>query len=271
MVWLGCPDDASIVRWRTRNGVNLMLTLLLSLHVIAGPTPVPARAPMHYKIMAKTNTEIDLTAMGQPSQNIVMTVSGFVSVTMTDTAGGQLANVTVDSSTFDAGMYTAQMPPGMTASSQGTVFHVYLVNGKPNAPIAATPVSVQAAQLVPGIELMLAGMRPTRLAESWVDTTKSDTTMAQGGASSTRITTWTAKAGTGGRIQTDGTWTAKTTATIGGGQMEMQMTGAAHVTAMPGALSENGSSSGSGQANMNIGSNVIPMKVSFEVTTSATP
>ena len=247
-----------------------MLTLL-SLHLIAGPTPVPVRAPMHFTIVAKTSTQLDLSAMGAPAQDIVMTVSGFVSVMITDTVGGKLASIVVDSSRFDAGMFTTQMPPAMTASSQGTVFHVYLVNGKANAPISATPVSVQSAQLVPGIELMLAGMRPTRLAESWVDTTKSDTALAEGSTASTRITTWTATAGNDGRMQTDGTWAGTTTVGAGPMKLEMQMTGVVHVTGMPGALSETGRSTGNGQANMNMGGNSIPMKVTTEVTASATP
>ena len=51
-----------------------MLTLLLSLQVIASPTPPPA--PTHYKILTKTSTELDLSAMGAPSQSIVMTCDG---------------------------------------------------------------------------------------------------------------------------------------------------------------------------------------------------
>ena len=248
-----------------------MLTLLLSLHLIAGPGPVPVRAPMHYTIVAKTNTEVDLSAMGQPSQTIAMTVSGFVSVTLTDTVGGTWADIAVDSSTFDAGMFTAQMPPEMTASSQGTRFHVFLVGGKPAKPISAVPVSVQAAQLVPGIELLLGGMTPRTATASWVDTTRSDTTVEQGTAASVRVTTWAAKAGDNGRLQLDGTWIGTTTVGAGPTKMEMQMTGAVHVTGMPGALTETGSSTGSGQATMNIGGNQIPMKVTTEVTTSATP
>jgi hypothetical protein len=249
-----------------------MLLLLLSLHVLTGPTPPTTRAPMHYKIVAKTTSDIDLSAMGQPSQSIVLTVSGFVSVSVTDTVGGKLANITVDSSTFDAGMFTAQMPAEMTASSKGTVFHIYLVNGKANAPIAPTPAGIQAGQLVPGIELMLAGMRPTKAADSWVDSTASDSAAVPGGTAMTRVTTWTAKAGAGGRMQIDGTWTGATT--VGAGspmKMEMQMTGIVHVTSMPGALSETGTSTGNGQASMNIAGSAIPMKVTTEVTTIATP
>lgn len=247
-----------------------MLALILAVIIMPTPPPAPP-APIHFRIVSKTTTDIDLSAVGQPAMTMVMTVSGFVSVTMTDTVGGKLANITVDSSTFDAGVFAAQMPPEMTASSQGTVFHVYLVNGKPSAPITATPVSVQAAQLVPGIELLLGNMRPTKLAESWVDTTKSDTTMAEGSAATTRVTTWTAKAGANGRIQMDGTWTGTTTVGAGPMKLEIQMTGAAHVTGMPNALSETGTVTGNGQGSMNMGGSAIPMKVTTEVTTSATP
>ena len=248
-----------------------MMMLLLALHGIGGPTPAASRAAAHYKFVAKTTTEVDLSAMGAPSQSIVMTVAGYASVAMTDTVGGKVVTVTVDSSSFDAGEFTAAMPAAMTASSRGTVFHIYLVHGAPSAPITSTPMSVQAAQLVPGIELMLVGMRPAGMAERWVDTTTSDTTMAEGGARSTRITGWTTRPGTGGRIQVEGTWTGTTTVAAGGGQMDMQMTGVVHVTAMPGALSESGASSGTGTGNMNMAGSAIPMTVTTEVTAAATP
>jgi hypothetical protein len=257
--------------WHPRNGVICMLLALLALHSLAGPGPVPVRVPLHFKISAKTTTVVDLSAMGQPSQNVIMTVGGFVSATTTDSAGGVVASIVVDSSTFDAGEFTAALPPEMTASSKGTVFHVFLVNGRPAAAVSAKPATVQSAQLLAGVELLLAGLRPRTANESWVDTAKTDTTVAQGTAAGTRITTWKASPGTAGRIQLDGSYTGTTT--VGAGPMsgEMKMTGTSHVLAMPGMLSESGTLSGGGQANMNMQGQSIPMKVTMEVTATAIP
>jgi hypothetical protein len=248
-----------------------MLTLLLSLHVLGGPTPVPVRAPLHYKITAKTSTDIDLSAVGQATMSVALTSTAFVTVTTSDTVGGKLVHVVVDSSTFDAGELGSQLPAEYTASPKGTIYHIYVVNGVPTSPPVPSPSGVQAGQFVPGIQLLLAGLRPTKLADSWVDSTQTDSTTAAAGTWNTRITTWTAKTGTGGRIEMDGTFSGTTTVGQGMMKMEMQMTGATHVTAMPGMLSEGGTSTGNGHANMNIAGSAIPMKVTTEVTASMTP
>jgi hypothetical protein len=248
-----------------------MLLALLALHSLAGPGPVPARAPQHFKISAKTTTVVDLSAMGQPSQNVIMTVGGFVSATTTDSAGGVVASIVVDSNTFDAGEFTAALPAEMTASAKGAVFHVFLVNGRAAAAVSTTPTTIQAAQLLAGVELLLAGLRPRTANESWVDTAKTDTTVAQGSAAGTRVTTWKASPGTAGRIQIDGDYTGTTTVGAGPMSMEMKMAGTTHVVAMPGMLSESGTLTGGGQANMNVQGQSIPMKVTMEVTTAAIP
>lgn len=251
-----------------------MLILLATVQAFLGtyePVRPPMQAPAHYKIVSKTTSELDLSAMGAPSQSVVISVSAWVSVTLSDTTGGKLAHVVVDSSSFDAGAITAAMPPEMTASSQGSVFHVYLVNGKPHGPMLPTTPNMQAVQLVPGLELLLAGTRPTRAAETWIDSSKADTTVESVGAAVTRVTNWTAKAGAGGKLEVDGTWKGTTTVgSAGPMQMEMQMSGTTHVSGVPGLLSE-GSSTGTGQANMNIGGNAIPMKVTMDVKTTAVP
>lgn len=248
-----------------------MLLALLALHTLAGPGPLPARAPQHFKISAKTTTVVDLSAMGAQAQNVVLTVGGFVTATMTDSAGGTVASIVVDSSTFDAGEFTASMPPEMTASSKGTVFHVFLVNGRATAPMSATPASVQSAQLLSGIELLLTGLHPRAANESWVDTARTDTTVAQGSAAGTRVTTWKASAGTNGRMQLDGEYTGTTK--VGSGPMSMEMTinGTTHVVGLPGAFSDSGTLTGGGQANMNVSGQSIPMKVTMEVTAQTIP
>ena len=66
-----------------------MFVLLVSLHTIFAPVPA---APVHYKLINKST--VDLGMGGMPP--IALTMTAFVSITMTDSAAGKLANVVVD-------------------------------------------------------------------------------------------------------------------------------------------------------------------------------
>ena len=246
-----------------------MLLLLLSMHALAGP--VPALPPMRYKIVTHSVTDLDLSAVGQASQTVTLTSTTFVSVTVTDTVGGLLAHVVVDSSTFDAGALAGQLPPEMSADAKGAFFHLYVINGKSKSAIIPTPLSVQAAQAATGIELVLNGLRMAKAGDTWVDTTNTDTTSAAGGAKGTRIANWTATSEQGSALQLDATWTGTTSAGFGPTQLEMQVTGASHVTTVPGQLAEKATSNGSGSATMNAGGMNIPMKVTTDVVTTKIP
>ena len=93
------------------------------------------------------------------------------------------------------------------------------------SPLLPTPASVQAAQAVVGIEMLLSGLRSAKVGDRWVDTVKSDTAMAEGSSKGSRIANWTVKAGEGGQLEFDATWSGTTTNNVGGMQMEMMMTG----------------------------------------------
>ena len=247
-----------------------MLTLLLSLHMPAGP--VPAHAPLRYKIVTRSNTDIDLSAAGQGSQTVTLISTTFVSVTLTDTAGGRLANIVVDSSTFDGGAVAANLPPEMSADPKGATFHLYVVDGKSKSPLLPTPMSIQAAQAAGGIELLFAGLRLTKPGDTWTDTTRADTTMNGSSAKGSRVAIWTARnADQGGALQFDATWTGTTSAGFGQAQMEMQVTGASHVTAVAGELAQKANSTGTGGATLNMAGMSLPMKVTTETTTTQIP
>ena len=93
-----------------------MLSLLLALHLLPGPVPTPDTT--RYLIVTKVSSLVDLSAVGQAVTTITMTTSAYVTVALSDTAGGRLAHVVVDSSTFDAGQYTDQMPAAMTTDAR---------------------------------------------------------------------------------------------------------------------------------------------------------
>jgi hypothetical protein len=79
----------------------------LILGSIAAVTP-PAPSTTKYRIETKLEQIIDLSAMGQGSQTTAFDQHAIISVTLTDTAGGQVMHVVIDSLAS-----TAPVPPEM--------------------------------------------------------------------------------------------------------------------------------------------------------------
>jgi hypothetical protein len=65
--------------------------------------PVPPRAPVttKYRIESKNETTVDLSAFGQPPQQINIGLTTWVRVTLSDTTGGRVVQVVVDSMKYD--------------------------------------------------------------------------------------------------------------------------------------------------------------------------
>ena len=246
-----------------------MLTLLLHLLPLPGARPIPA--PAHYVITNRSTTDMDLSAAGQGVQSLSIVSKLFISTTLSDSAAGQVATIVVDSSSFDAGAFAAQLPAEMSTSAKGASFHLYVVNGKSVSQILPVPMSVQGAQAAPGIELLLAGLRSMKAGDSWTDTTTTDRSAGETSAKGTRIATWTAKQGEGGVLELDATWNGTTTGGAGGSQMEMTVAGTSHVSAIGGQLAQQAHANGTGSATMNLGGMSVPMKVTTETTVAPAP
>jgi hypothetical protein len=245
-----------------------MLALLLVALGPVGPVPMDTA---HYHITSTTKSDLDLSAMGQPPQSVVITISAFVSATMSDSAGGKAIHVRIDSSTFDGGSAAAYLPPEMTADPRGAVYDVIVVNGRPVSRLTPTPMSMQAAQLAPAVALLFAGLRTSHAGDSWVDTVRSDSTIANAASSGSTITTWTVKPGTGDALEFDGTWAGTTSVGSGQMQMELQVNGTNQAAASPGSLSTHATSTGTGKANMTLAGQAVPMQVTTQLTADRVP
>jgi hypothetical protein len=239
-----------------------MLMLALALHTPIRPTP--AASPQYHLINKVT---VEMAMMPAP---IVLMQSAFVSISTRDSAAGRIVTIVIDSSSFDAGPMTASLQAQMGADPKGVKLTVYVVNGRIASSIDASTQSLQAMQLVPAIQLLLAGTRTSRPGDSWVDSTVADTSAASAGMTKASvITSWKASNGTDGAMQLDGDVTG--TMTISAMQMEIQTTGSSHVTARPRELPTVATSLTSGQANMPMGGQTITMKVSTDVSATLVP
>lgn len=234
--------------------------MLAGLMMLASITAVtPQQAPTRYKIDLKTSQEVDLSAMGGPKQVSDLTGSAWVTVTMSDTSGGKLAHVVVDSLVATpTGMMAQQMPDEAIAGAKGAFFHVYVVNGK----VSGTPKpSIENAALgmvQQSLSLLFPGHKMgAKVGDTWSDTTKTDATTEAGTQAGSTVTEWKVLSMAGDGYVMEGESKGSMTATQGGGELNIstKMTGTQKVT-----TSATGPST-MGETNMKIDATVITSQV----------
>lgn len=178
-----------------------LLTVATLLGASVGPT-----APQRYRIEMKAQQEVDATALGGGKQNTDIGVIGFVSVTMSDTTGGRLAHIVIDSMVYGPGM---EAPPGFTdepATAKGLFFHAYVVDGKIKGSIAPNTPHQLAGLITGGLESLFPGVRASsKMGDTWSDTVKVDKTTEDGTATkSTTMIDWKVAGGTAGAFTYEG-------------------------------------------------------------------
>lgn len=184
-----------------------MLVGLLTLASLTGAITAPP-APQRYRIEVKAQQEVDATAVGGGKQSTDLGIIGFITVTMSDTTGGQLAHIVVDSLTFPAGM---EPPMGITdgpETAKGIYFHGYILDGKVKGGLKPSTPHQLVALLAGGVEGLFPGLRATaKVGDNWTDTVKTDNTTEGTTQTSTTIIAWKATPGAGGMLRYEGTST----------------------------------------------------------------
>lgn len=191
-----------------------MLAGLLALATTFGALTSPV-GPLRYKIEMKSSQEVDLSAMGAGKQSGDLSITAFVSMTMSDSGAGQLAHVVVDSmAVTPTGMMAQQMDPSLGASAKGGFFHLYVINGK----VEGTPKPSDAANLAlstlgQAVTALFPGTTKPGLkaGESFVDTANVSAIDAQGTRSNVTITNWSLKSMQGDAMMLDGVTSGKMT------------------------------------------------------------
>ncbi len=199
-----------------------MLVTLMTLAVFSGgPTHPTPPGPIHYRVDVSASQDVDASALGAPEQSTKFDVIGFLSVTMSDTTGGQLAQMVVDSAMLPPG---TDLPQGMDSpdAAKGVAFHAYVVGGKISTiPPPSTPNGV-AAIFGSALGVLFPGIHANaNTGDSWTDTT----TQKADGRNSTTITHWTVTAVNGGEMTVQGAASGTTDGTVQSGQGDMTLKG----------------------------------------------
>jgi hypothetical protein len=133
--------------------------------------PSIGRAPSvtKYRIDQSLMQEMDASAAGGTKQNVSFSTSSFVTVTLTDSAGGKAMRVVVDSIRGDS---ATPIPAAVLDSARGSEFRGFVErSGKPSA-LVVTSGTGAAAQ----VQGLLSDFFPwtrsgLKVGDSWTDTT----------------------------------------------------------------------------------------------------
>jgi hypothetical protein len=128
-----------------------------------------APSTMRYRIDQSLSQEVDATAAGGAKQRVAFNTSSFITVSLSDSAGGKVMRVVIDSLRGDSAV---PIPAAVLDSAKGAEFRGYVErSGKPSGLEAVSPNP--AAHQIQGLlsdffPWIKAGLK---LGDSWVDTT----------------------------------------------------------------------------------------------------
>jgi hypothetical protein len=256
------------------NGVSDMLALLYTITALTGGGGTHPNPPAtHYRVDVSATQDVDASALGGAPSTTKFDVSGFLSLTMSDTAGGQLAHAVIDSVTLPAG---TELPPGMDdpASAAGVSFHAYVVDGKVSKIPEPSSANNLAAIFSGTLGVLFPGVRANaRMGDTWWDTTTTKTaTSPTDTRTSTTITKWTVTAVNGSEItvQGDATGTSEGPVSTSAGELTLKgtMNGTRHVTVAPGAPASHADATATTDATLS--SPTLPAAVTVKGTTTIT-
>lgn len=195
----------------------------------AGATDGAPRT-LRYKIDSKTEQVVDLTGAGGPKQEVNMNQMTLVTVTLTDSAGGKVMHVVIDSITSDA-----QVPEVAAAigTAKGAWIHGFLdAWGRGTVSASSADNNEIVSQLKPMMARFFPVLKPgAKQGDSWVDTVVVDSKSPTRAMKTTRVANFThagtATWGGGSAVRLDAASAASGAGTIENpmaGTMEMETT-----------------------------------------------
>lgn len=249
-----------------------MLALLSLTTVLLGPD----KAVQRYRLDLVINQEVDATAAGQGVVSSEINSSAFVTLTMSDTTGGKIAHVVIDSLTFTAtGQMAMQFSQTFADSLKGQWLHGYIVDGKmlgtakPSVEgnVAMSLVMPVMNALFPGIGAKAANN------QAWSDTTRSDVVNDQVTQHSQSVVAWTVTGREGGLLTLTGAGTGTVSVEAPEQQATGQVTSSAAVTTVIGGPSKSAKLTNAQELSVLIAAlpDPLPVKVASDATLTELP
>jgi hypothetical protein len=147
-------------------------TLIATLLGTAPATHAPVTT--RFRVDQTLTQEVDASAAGKGKQSISFSTSSFLTVTLSDTAGGRSVRIVVDSMRGDS---TSPIPSAVFDSAKGAEFHAFLSSAGRLSDLESINVSPAAARvqgfLTDFFPWVKAGVKA---GERWADTSSRATT-----------------------------------------------------------------------------------------------
>lgn len=161
-----------------------------ALVVAALSVPTPrASSITKYRVEQRLNQEADATALGGGKQALALKTTAFLTVSLTDSAGGRAVKMVIDSVKGDS--LPQGVTPDLLEKAKGTVVTAFSpANGGVTA-VKAPAESVAGLGLASMVNLLV--LRPPKsmkVGEAWTDTTETANPVGGGTLQSRTVTNW---------------------------------------------------------------------------------
>jgi hypothetical protein len=169
-----------------------MAVRMLACTVLAGllgaAPAIPAPHTTRFRVDQTLSQEIDATRAGKGKQRLSFSTTSFLTVTLTDSAGGRSVRVVVDSMLGDT---ASPIPSAVFDSAKGAEFHAFLAASGKLSDLEGVNVSPAAARvqgfLTDFFPWVKAGVK---MNEQWADTTSKITTDGHDSVVVKRVTSY---------------------------------------------------------------------------------
>ncbi len=251
--------------------VSGMLALLVATSGIVGPGDGPDNSPQRYRLDVKLNQTVDLTAAGMGEMISEVTSTAWVTLTVSDTTGGSLAHVVIDSMNVAAtGQLAAAFTQDLADSLRGEWIHVYIVDGRPEgAPKPSVEGNTVLQMVIPSISALYPGIGEKAAGiDKWADTTNNDVVNENGSQNTSQIVDWVIHSRDGGNLTVTATGNGSVNADMGGQQVSGTITSTINATSPIGGPASK--SEVSSTQNLTVLNAAMPEPIPLTVVSSAT-
>jgi hypothetical protein len=149
---------------------TLLASLCLTPFLL--PSTPPAASTTRYRFDLKSETTVDLSVVGQPTQVTNLGLNAWVSMTLSDSAGGKVVHVIVDSLKTETTI--PQITPATIDSAKGGMVHGWVDPTGHIKNVTCTPAGNLLLASVQGVvNAVFPRVRAgTKVGDHWVDTTE---------------------------------------------------------------------------------------------------
>lgn len=149
------------------------LAALGALALVPPTTGVRSPVTVHYRLDQTLTQEIDATASGKGKQSISFSTSGFLTLTLTDSTGGKVVKVVVDSMSGDS---TSPVPAAVFDSARGAEYRAFLSSSGKLTELEPVSESTATQQIQGFLTDFFPWVKSgLKVGDAWADTTSRST------------------------------------------------------------------------------------------------